>query len=157
MSESLEKKAAKLSEEQIAEFREAFGLFDKDNSGTVTADELGEVMRSLGQNPTPQELQDMINEVDEDGNGVIDFQEFLQMMARKMKDSETEDELKEAFKMFDKDGNGTISATELKAVMKNLGENMTDEEVKEMIRDADIDGDGEVNFEEFVKMMNQSK
>ena len=53
--------------------------------GTITTKELGTVMRSLGQNPTEAELQDMINEVDADGNGTIDFPEFLSLMARKMK------------------------------------------------------------------------
>lgn len=53
--------------------------------GTITTKELGTVMRSLGQNPTEAELQDMINEVDADGNGTIDFPEFLNLMARKMK------------------------------------------------------------------------
>lgn len=48
---------------QIAEFKEAFSLFDKDGDGTITTKELGTVMRSLGQNPTEAELQDMINEV----------------------------------------------------------------------------------------------
>jgi len=56
-----------LTEEQIAEFQEAFSLFDKDGDGTITTKELGTVMRSLGQNPTQAELQDMINEVDADG------------------------------------------------------------------------------------------
>ena len=68
------------------------------------------MMRSLGQNPTEAELQDMINEVDADGNGTIDFPEFLTMMARKMRDTDSEEEIKEAFKVFDKDGNGYISA-----------------------------------------------
>jgi hypothetical protein len=53
--------------------------------GTITTKELGTVMRSLGQNPTEAELQDMVNEVDADGNGTIDFPEFIQLMARKMK------------------------------------------------------------------------
>jgi len=84
-------------------------------------------MRSLGQNPTEAELQDMVNEVDADGNGTIDFPEFLTMMARKMKDTDSAEEIKEAFKVFDKDGNGLISATELRHIMTNLGEKLTDE------------------------------
>jgi calmodulin len=120
--------------EQISEFKEAFSLFDKgellylqttelgltsilaDGDGTITTKELGTVMRSLGQNPTEAELQDMVNEVDADGNGTIDFPEFLTMMARKMKDTDSEEEIKEAFKVFDKDGNGFISAAELRHV-----------------------------------------
>uniref|UniRef100_A0A8C5E833 Calmodulin n=1 Tax=Gouania willdenowi TaxID=441366 RepID=A0A8C5E833_GOUWI len=145
--------ADQLTEEQIAEFKEAFSLFDKDGDGTITTKELGTVMRSLGQNPTEAELQDMINEVDADGNGTIDFPEFLTMMARKMKDTDSEEEIREAFRVFDKDGNGYISAAELRHVMTNLGEKLTDEEVDEMIREADIDGDGQVNYEEFVQMM----
>ncbi|XP_064402576.1 calmodulin-beta [Halichondria panicea] len=148
-----QKMADQLSEEQIAEFKEAFSLFDKDGDGTITTKELGTVMRSLGQNPTEAELQDMINEVDADGNGTIDFPEFLTMMARKMKETDSEEEIREAFRVFDKDGNGFISAAELRHVMTNLGEKLTDEEVDEMIREADIDGDGQVNYEEFVAMM----
>ncbi|XP_022702204.1 calmodulin isoform X2 [Varroa jacobsoni] len=88
-----------------------------------------------------------------EGNGTIDFPEFLTMMARKMKDTDSEEEIREAFRVFDKDGNGFISAAELRHVMTNLGEKLTDEEVDEMIREADIDGDGQVNYEEFVTMM----
>ncbi|CAL9196210.1 unnamed protein product [Musa hybrid cultivar] len=183
--------AEQLTDDQIAEFKEAFSLFDKDGDGQtlsiplcspfsfffsfflfvrpvqnvvlswffyspfgcITTKELGTVMRSLGQNPTEAELQDMINEVDADGNGTIDFPEFLNLMARKMKDTDSEEELKEAFRVFDKDQNGFISAAELRHVMTNLGEKLTDEEVDEMIREADVDGDGQINYEEFVKVM----
>ena len=85
-------------------------------AGQITTKELGTVMRSLGQNPSESELQDMINEVDADNNGTIDFPgrtqpwnlvvlvidvmiEFLTMMARKMKDTDSEEEIREAFKV----------------------------------------------------------
>ncbi|KAF8823390.1 calmodulin-like protein [Lentinula edodes] len=110
-------------------------------------------MRSLGQNPTDAELQDMINEVDVDGNGTIDFKEFLSMMAKKFKDTDSEEEIRQAFQVFDKDGNGTISAKELKAVMESLGEKLSDKEVDAMIQEADLDGDGCINYQEFVNMM----
>ncbi|PON23160.1 AP-1 complex subunit gamma-1 [Trichoderma gamsii] len=84
----------------VSEFKEAFSLFDKDGDGQITTKELGTVMRSLGQNPSESELQDMINEVDADNNGSIDFPEFLTMMARKMKDTDSEEEIREAFKQF---------------------------------------------------------
>nr|AHY86315.1 Y-GECO1f [synthetic construct] len=142
-----------LTEEQIAEFKEAFSLFDKDGDGTMTTEELGTVLRSLGQNPSEAELRDMINEVDADGDGTIGFPEFLTMMTRKMNDTDSEEEIREAFRVFDKDGNGYIGAAELRHVMTNLGEKLTDEEFDEMIRVADSDGDGQVNYEEFVQMM----
>ncbi|KAG6487705.1 hypothetical protein ZIOFF_056300 [Zingiber officinale] len=131
--------AEMLSEEQVAEFKEAFSLFDKDGNGNITTSELGNVMRSLGQNPTEAELKEMIKVADVDGSGTMDFKEFLNMMAHKLKDAGSEEELKEAFRVFDKDQNGFISAAELHHVMKNIGEKLTDDEVNQMIREADTD------------------
>ncbi|XVF42181.1 hypothetical protein PTKIN_Ptkin01aG0339300 [Pterospermum kingtungense] len=142
-----------LSEEQIAEFQEAFCLFDKDGDGCITMEELAIAIRSLDQNPTEEELQNMINEVDTDGNGTIEFGEFLNLMARKMKEAEAEEELKEAFRVFDRDQDGYISPHELRQVMINIGVKVTDEELEQMIREADLDGDGQVNYEEFLRMM----
>jgi calmodulin len=92
-----------------------------DGDGTITTVELGQMMRSLGQNPTDAELRDMINEVDEDRNGTIEFAEFCAMMGRKTHDTGPEEELREAFKLFDRDGNGSISTQELRDVMRSLG------------------------------------
>jgi calmodulin len=98
-----------LPEDKVTECKEVFDLFDKDKDGSITTKELGDVMRALGANPTQAELQEMINGVDQDGSGKIEFKEFLELFAKKMKDPDTEEDLIEAFKIFDKDGNGVIS------------------------------------------------
>ncbi|KFP30459.1 Calmodulin, striated muscle [Colius striatus] len=143
--------AEQLTERQIAEFKEAFSLFDRDGDGRISSAELGTAMRSLGRNPTEAELRDMVREAD--GSGSVDFGEFLALMARKMRASDSEEGIREAFRVFDKDGNGYISAAELRHVMTKLGEKLTDEEVDEMIKEADSNNDGQVNYEEFVRMM----
>lgn len=86
-------------------------------------------MRNMGQNPTDSELQQMISEVDADGNGLIDFAEFVTLMARKMNNTDKDAEIREAFNVFDKDGSGKISSDELRHIMKSLGEDLTEEEV----------------------------
>jgi len=92
--------AQELTEEQVAEFKECFSLFDGDGSGTVDTSELGEVMRSLGQKMSDDELTRMIEEVDADGSGTVDFAEFLGMMAKQMRDHDTDIVLKRAFDLF---------------------------------------------------------
>ncbi|KAL4922914.1 hypothetical protein BDW62DRAFT_172061 [Aspergillus aurantiobrunneus] len=145
-----------LSEDQIAQLKEVFAVFDKDANGDITADELGGVMRSLGQNPTDTELQDIIDELDVDRTGTIDFDEFLVMMSRKVKDSDPEAELREAFAVFDQDKSGTISADEFRKVLTSIGDNVSDADVDEMLKLADVNGDGSIDYEEFVKLMSQS-
>ncbi|KAK4775879.1 hypothetical protein SAY87_023840 [Trapa incisa] len=142
-----------LTKVQIDEFKEVFSLLDKDGDGCITVKELVWAIRSLEQHPTEEELRIMIREVDVDGNGTIKLGEFLNLMARKMKETAADDELKEAFQVFDKDQDGYISPEELRRVMLNLGEKLTDEEVEMMVKEADLDGDGQINYEEFIRMM----
>ena len=151
MSENLN-----LTPKQIADFREAFNVFDKDGDGRIAAKELGTVMRSLGQNLSEAEIQDMMNEVDIGGNGTIEFDEFLYMMSRQLHEGDTEEEIIDAFRVFDKDGDGKISVEELTHIMKNLGEPLTQEEIDEMIAQADTNKDGIIDYAEFVHMMLSS-
>ncbi|KZV28109.1 calmodulin-like protein 11 [Dorcoceras hygrometricum] len=136
------------------EIYEAFKLFDKDGDGKITREELGSVLGSLHQNLSVEELQDMIDEVDSDKNGTIEFPEFFNLVVKKMKETEANpDDLREAFNVFDRDQNGYISADELGHVMICLGEALTAEELELMIKEVDLDGDGQVNYEEFVKII----
>lgn len=143
-----------LSQDQVEDYHEAFCMFDKDGSGTITTKELGDVMRALGQDPTEEELKDIISDVDKENKGMINFEEFLELMTKKTNDKDTlEEEMRAAFKVFDKDKSGKISPAELWIVMESLGERLSKDEIEQMIVAADTDGDGEVNYEEFIKMM----
>ena len=89
-----------LKEAQIVELKEAFRLFDINEDGYISADELIKVMRNLGHQPTEAEVEEMIVDVDMDGNGVIDFAEFVSMMARRINDMDVEKEIKNAFQVI---------------------------------------------------------
>ena len=125
-----------------------------DNLGTITLVELKEVMKSLGQNPTEEELVQMISSVDDNGDNEIDFEEFLILMSsKKTNKNDPDKELRDAFAVFDADGNGTISKSELKQLMKNLGQTLSDPELDAMMEEVDKDGNGEIDFAEFKTMM----
>ena len=126
-----------LTPEQIEEFREMFKIFDVDHDDQIDTGELGAVMKAMGYNPTQAELEEMIREVDADGNGNLDFSEFLTLMASKMRYNDTEEELLEAFKIYDRDGDQLIRLAEIKHVFGILGETMTDDQIADMIQLAD--------------------
>ncbi|XP_066975123.1 uncharacterized protein [Macrobrachium rosenbergii] len=146
-----------LTDDLVAEFKEAFMLFDKDEDGMITTAELGVVLRSLGQRPSEKEIKKLVARVETTTDGVIEFNEFLQMMSKKMKDTSNQDELKEAFMVFDKNKSGYLSSTELRHVMTSLGEKMSEQEVEDMIKDASPNGDGRVNYEEFVNIITRKR
>ena len=144
-----------LTQEQLREFKKAFSKFDRDGNGFISGAELRHVMTNLGKKLTDEEADDIIREADIDGDGKVNCEEFVAMMASKMKDADREEEIRVAFRVLDRDGNGFITAAVLRHVMTNLGEKLTNKEVDAMIREADIDGDGKVNCEEFVTMMTK--
>merc|ERR1719481_40994 len=149
--------ATDLDELQKLELKEAFDEFDKDGSGTITTKELLPVLRSIGQNPTEDEILGLVIEYDVNGDGTIDFDEFIEMMTKHTQETVDQTaEMREAFKIFDRDGNGYIDLRELKQVVTRMGEALTAAEADELFREADLDGDGKLDYNEFVKMMTET-
>ena len=148
--------AQELTEEQVAEFKECFSLFDGDGSGTVDTSELGEVMRSLGQKMSDDELARMIEEVDADGSGTVDFAEFLGMMAKQMRDHDTDIVLKRAFDLFavvDDGGVARAPADKLEVVFANLCDGMSAEEIKRLTGAA-AGGKKDMPFPQFMTLFD---
>ncbi|XP_062601368.1 calmodulin-beta-like isoform X1 [Saccostrea cucullata] len=143
-----------LSEEKKKDFRHAFNMFDKDNSGYINTRELLTVMRAFKQDPTKAEVQQLMKRLDTDGNGKIEYEEFEKYMVENYKHPEEfQNSMMDAFKLFDKDGSGKIDAEELKEAMMKLGDKLSQEEAEDMIKTADLDKDGKIDYEEFVRMM----
>ena len=138
-----------LDEQQIEEFRGVFDMFDVDGDQTISVFELTKIMRTLGQNPTEEEVKKMVAEADEDGSGEIDFREFCTLLSKRLADQEGDEELIEVFAMFDTDNDNLLDAEDLKRVFIELGEDKSLDDCQLFIQMHDADQDGYLDFSEF--------
>merc|ERR1712228_981995 len=131
-------------------------IFDSDGSGKMNFTEMDQLIMELsqGQDPTDEEVIQLIGQFDKDDDGMVEFIEFLKVMAGRAEQEKIkrkEKEFREAFQMFDEDGSGKVSAEELREVLTNTGQlNLSQEKVEQMILQVDQDQDGMVNFDELV-------
>ncbi|KAD0150550.1 hypothetical protein E3N88_41279 [Mikania micrantha] len=158
--------------ERKAELKSVFATFDKNRDGFITKQELSDSLRNIGISTSERDVLEMVQKVDVNGDGLIDFDEFCElfesMMSREDEDGGKIDDgdgdvnldhedgdLKDAFDVFDGDRNGLISVEELGLVLDSLGfkEGKKLEDCKMMISKVDIDGDGMIDFHEFKSMM----
>lgn len=152
-----EKESDNITEEQIEIYREAFLMYDRNGDSKITLDEFGDVIKSLGLNPTKDQLAELMKEIDLDNSGTVEFNEFAIWMSIKMAPEKYDKntDLENTFKIFDENGDHFITAVELKNVMQKLGQSLSDEEINLMITEADTDGDKKVNYKEFVQLMRK--
>merc|ERR1712037_743057 len=146
-----------LTSEEIQEYKEVFEGFDKNQSGRISLAELGDMLTNLGKIiPSESDLGDLMEEIDTDKNGAIDFSEFLNFMtterhSRKISDAS---EYSEIFDILDVDKNGFISAEDIKKVTDQLGQKLSSLHIDEMIEDATDGETGLISKEQFLKMMS---
>ncbi|CDZ96989.1 myosin regulatory light chain cdc4 [Phaffia rhodozyma] len=129
--------------------KEAFFLFDKKGRGLISADQLGDLLRALGQNPTQAEVGQLTSRVGSD----VDYNTFVQILNRPggWEPAGTLAEFTKAFKVFDKEDSGRIAVGEVKYILTQLGEKMEESEVEELLKMASVTPDGQVNYEAFIK------
>jgi len=146
--------AGQLNEDQIKNLREVFMALDGNGDGLLTAHEMKEGLAKAGLKDIPVDLQQILEDVDSDGSGVIDYTEFLAATLDKRAYLQ-EDVCWSAFRLFDKNGDGKISQQELKMVLENDDvENMAGARaIAELMKEIDGNGDGVIDFQEFMVMM----
>ncbi|CAF3295890.1 unnamed protein product [Rotaria socialis] len=152
-------KGKTLTEEQQLEYKQAYSLFDRDEDGLINPKELSYLIRSLECNPSDNEIQSLIDRVVDEGNSLIDCNQFLIMMSllHKTRDKDKRRELHEIFTAIDTDNNGVIDSTELRTIMRLINSGVDDikltkEEIDEMIAEVDSDKDGRITFNEFTRI-----
>ncbi|XP_075255144.1 neo-calmodulin-like [Convolutriloba macropyga] len=142
-----------ISNEKFNDIKEMFKMYDKNGDGRISKGELMLTMQLIGANPTKDEVENMIREVDTDGNGYIEFKEFVQFAKVYLLNRDPEKELRDAFKVFDRNGDGVLDASEISKIMRSMGERLSEREIQAMINEADRNGDGKIDIDEFVKML----
>ena len=148
-----------LEPDDIKEFREMFQLVDTDGGGSIGRDEVMDLMRMVGYRCTEDEVDDMISEIDEDGNMEIDFDEFVTMMSRKPEALRDPTEISAAFKIFEKNFDGTPGlvrhSTMMHALMNLSEEKLSRAEATKLLGQMPQDEKGFINYAEFITIMSQ--
>ncbi|XP_065685054.1 neo-calmodulin [Hydra vulgaris] len=137
------------SDDEINGFREIFSMYDKDNSGTITLNEIGEVMKSAGLNPSDEEIKQMILEMDSNDSGTIEFSEFLAIIKSRIQNSEYNG-FKEIFLKHDINESGLINKEELLSVIHTYNKRFSEDDVENLIKEVGHTNNY-VNYEDFLK------
>ncbi|KAJ8975267.1 hypothetical protein NQ317_013667 [Molorchus minor] len=139
--------------------RKAFEAFDSQKSGSIPTDMVSDILRLMGQPFDKKILEELIEEVDADKSGRLEFEEFVTLAAKFIVEEDDEamqKELKEAFRLYDKEGENPkwIHPNYLpREILRELDDQLTDKELDMMIEEIDTDGSGTVDFDEFMEMM----
>ena len=140
-------------ENKIGEYKNIFDKFDSNKDGFVNSLELANILKSIDINVSDEEIKQILLELDLEKNGEINYEELLELVEKRQKETDPAEKVINAFKLFDKDGNGLINISELKHIISNFGNNIQESEINDLLNEADIDMDGYINYEEFVRTM----
>jgi calcium-dependent protein kinase len=148
--------AGQLSDDQIGELRQTFTAMDANGDGLLTREELQSGLNRAGLSVPIADLNKIMEGIDADNSGVIDYTEFLAATIDHTNYLK-EDVCRTAFNVFDLDGDGKITQEELRTVLENDEDAQMDEtEAADVMKGVDADGDGQIDFNEFMAMMRNN-
>ena len=145
--------AAAFDDQEMAQLKEHFELFDLQSEGFINKSDLAHAIRGYGINLTEVSLQHALEDYD-NGDGRIMFTDFVELVARKMTDPGlVQEDIMDSFAVFDKEKSGKVNAEELKHVLTKMGEFMDPKEVDSIMKEAKVDSNGDFKYKDFVKYL----
>lgn len=139
-----------LTRRQVEEYKTMFDDLDIEGDGRITAMDIQERLRQVGSYKSIKQIKKNLERYDSNGDGTLDFAEFLTLMLHDLNLSNPQETLRNVFLTFDDNGDGKITAAELKTTMNTVGITISMKEAKFVIKMADREGDGELCYDEFV-------
>lgn len=136
------------------EFDRIFRSFDRDDDGRISAAELQLcIAAAAGEHISLDDAEALVTSADSDGDGLLDEEEFMQLVHVEEEEEERTRVLRQAFGMYEMDGEGCITPASLNRMLSQLGSPSDLDECKAMICRFDLNGDGVISFDEFRIMM----
>ena len=137
-------------EEKLAEYREAFNMFDRNKKGTLSIGDIVKIMKNFGYPMSKEEAKSMISHLDDSGDGEVDFDEFVMLMERQVNNID-DDPVLLAFRDLDKNSDGKITNQEFRYFLTHIGENIyTNEDVDSLFKECGLKDDDELEYEDFI-------
>ncbi|GKV06033.1 hypothetical protein SLEP1_g17969 [Rubroshorea leprosula] len=141
-----------LSIEEVEDIKEMFKKMDTDNDGVVSIEELKAGLKNFGSQLVESEAQMLIEAVDANGKGKLDYGEFVAVSLH-LQRMANDEHLRKAFSYFDKDGNGYIEPDELREALMEDGADDCTDVANDIFQEVDTDKDGRISYDEFAAMM----
>mmetsp|Transcript_50663 Transcript_50663/g.58080 ORF Transcript_50663/g.58080 Transcript_50663/m.58080 type:complete len:191 (-) Transcript_50663:26-598(-) len=144
-----------IPEREVLDIKELFDTMDSSHKGCIEPRHMKNLIESLGYGALPQTIYHLMAELDSDQNGVLEFEEFLDLMTQRRSHNDTRKDIEQVFRIFDSKNKGFIDKTDLRMVLRDLQEPITETELEEMVKKADSSGNGQVTVDDFYNLMTQ--
>ncbi|KAK9817537.1 hypothetical protein WJX74_000724 [Apatococcus lobatus] len=151
--EDLQKEWPYLSRQQMEDLREAFEMFDKRKAGAFTSEDLHKALKDLGEGTSAKDIDAIIAGLDTDGDGVIDFAQFVLVMMHNVRKANPEKDLEGVFSVFDKSGNGMIQTDDLRNAIKSMGSPELSEDDMAVALGMVEQKEGQIDYNEFLRII----
>lgn len=142
-----------LEEDKIKECRIVFDEFDKDKDGNILTSDLGDVMRIVGAAPSEEEIDQIIEEIESNGDNLVNFETFLKIFENQLQNQDSEEDIINEFKKLDNNGNGTINENDLRKLMSNYENALSENEIEQILEEANVDEDGNIDYIRFTQVL----
>ena len=142
-----------LEEDKLKECRIIFDEFDKDKDGNILTSDLGDVMRILGAAPSEEELDQIKEEIESNGDNLVNFETFLKIFENQLQNQDSEEDIINEFKKLDNNGNGTINENDLRKLMSNYENALSENEIEQILEEANVDEDGNIDYIRFTQVL----